>query len=61
MDGFVVDFADWAAVQAYQNHPDHKAVGAEPVAAAEGGMDGILVFDLPVTTTQGAQVQRLLA
>jgi len=48
MHGFVVDFADWAALQAYQDHPDHKALGAGLVAASEGGIDGILVFDLPV-------------
>jgi Stress responsive A/B Barrel Domain len=49
MHGFVVDFADWTALQAYQDHPDHKRLGAGLVAAAEGGIDGILVFDLPVT------------
>ncbi|MFM2390652.1 MAG: hypothetical protein RLZZ437_2207 [Pseudomonadota bacterium] len=54
MHGFVVDFADWAALQAYQDHPDHKALGAGLVRAAEGGIDGILVFDLPVTTAQSA-------
>lgn len=54
MHGFVVDFADWAALQAYQDHPEHKALGAGLVAAAEGGIDGILVFDLPVTTAQKA-------
>lgn len=54
MHGFVVDFADWAALQAYQDHPDHKALGAGLVAAAEGGLDGILVFDLPVTPAPGA-------
>jgi hypothetical protein len=48
MHGFVVDFADWAALQAYQDHPDHKRLGAGLVAAAEGGLDGILVLDLPV-------------
>lgn len=48
MHGFVADFADWAALQAYQEHPDHKRLGAGLVAAAEGGIDGILVFDLPV-------------
>jgi hypothetical protein len=50
MHGFVVDFADWAALQAYQDHPDHKRLGAGLVAAAQGGIDGILVFDLPVAT-----------
>jgi Stress responsive A/B Barrel Domain len=48
MHGFVVDFADWAALQAYQDHPDHKKLGAGLVAAAVGGIDGILVFDLAV-------------
>lgn len=45
--GFTVDFDDWEALAAYQDHPDHRALGAALVAAAEGGRDGILVFDLP--------------
>jgi hypothetical protein len=44
--GFTVDFDDWAALAAYQVHPDHQRVGAALVAHAEGGLDGILVFDL---------------
>lgn len=48
MHGFVVDFTDWDALQAYQDHPDHKALGAKLVAGAVGGIDGILVFDLPI-------------
>jgi Stress responsive A/B Barrel Domain len=47
LHGFTVDFADWDALAAYQDHPDHKRVGAALVAAAQGGIDGILVFDLP--------------
>jgi hypothetical protein len=47
LHGFTVDFADWDALAAYKAHPDHKRVGAALVAAAEGGLDGILVFDLP--------------
>jgi len=47
LHGFTVDFADWDALAAYQAHPDHKRVGAALVAAAQGGIDGILVFDLP--------------
>jgi hypothetical protein len=50
LHGFVVDFADWAALEAYQKHPDHERFGARLVAHAEGGLDGILVFDLPVQT-----------
>ena len=49
MHGFVADFADWATLAAYQDHPDHKRVGGALVANAIGGIDGILVFDLPVT------------
>ena len=48
MHGFIADFADWAALAAYQAHPEHKRVGAALVANALGGIDGILVFDLPV-------------
>ena len=48
MHGFVADFADWDALQIYQAHPLHKALGAKLVANAVGGLDGILVFDLPV-------------
>ena len=47
LHGFTVDFADWDALAAYQAHPDHKRAGAALVAAAQGGLDGILVFDLP--------------
>lgn len=49
MHGFVADFADWAALDAYQSHPDHQRLGARLVANAVGGKEGILVFDLPVT------------
>jgi Stress responsive A/B Barrel Domain len=48
LHGFVVDFADWETLAAYQAHPDHQAVGARLVANAVGGIDGILVFDLDV-------------
>jgi hypothetical protein len=49
MHGFVADFTDWAALEEYQNHPDHQRLGAKLVANAVGGKEGILVFDLPVT------------
>jgi Stress responsive A/B Barrel Domain len=48
LHGFVADFADWDALAAYQAHPDHRRVGAALVASAVEGLDGILVFDLPV-------------
>ncbi len=39
------DFTDEAARDAYLVHPRHQAVGAEIVAAAEGGLDGVTVVD----------------
>lgn len=46
MHGFCADFADWTALAAYQEDAGHKAFGSGLVAHAEGGIDGILVFDL---------------
>ncbi|WP_420334229.1 Dabb family protein [Roseibium sp.] len=47
MHGFVVDFEDWDALERYQTHPDHKALGGKLVANAIGGLDGMLVLDIP--------------
>lgn len=44
--GFLIDFADADARDAYLVHPWHQAVGAKIIAAAEGGAAGVLVFDL---------------
>ena len=52
MHGFVVDFADWTALQAYQDHPEHQALGAKLTAASVGGKEGILCFDLPVMSAE---------
>jgi hypothetical protein len=46
--GFVVDFTDAAARDAYLPHPAHQKAGAALVAIADGGVAGILVFDLQV-------------
>ena len=46
--GFIIDFADAAARDAYLVHPDHKAAGARMVAALEGGRADLIVFDLEV-------------
>ncbi|MFV0300924.1 MAG: Dabb family protein [Paracoccus sp. (in: a-proteobacteria)] len=48
MHGFTVDFADWQALADYQAHAEHRKVGDRIVAAAEGGMEGILVFDFQI-------------
>lgn len=54
LHGFTVDFESWDALAAYQEHPDHKRFGARLVAHAVGGLDGILVFDLPVAAAEGS-------
>lgn len=46
--GFIVDFENAAALEAYQKNEDHRRTGAKLVEATEGGLEGILVFDLPV-------------
>ncbi len=45
-DGFIVDFADSFARDAYLEDPGHRETAARLVAAAEGGTAGILVYDL---------------
>ncbi|MCB1458371.1 MAG: Dabb family protein [Nitratireductor sp.] len=48
MHGFVADFDDWAALEAYQNDPGHQVLGSKLVAKAQNGKDGILCFDIEV-------------
>lgn len=45
-DGFVVTFESADARDAYLVHPDHVAVGDRLVAACDGGLAGLMVFDL---------------
>ena len=45
-DGFIMDLADDAARDRYLVDPAHKAAGAKLVAALEGGVAGLMVFDL---------------
>jgi hypothetical protein len=47
-DGFIVDFADARARDAYLGDADHRMTGAKIVAAAEGGVQGVLVYDLEI-------------
>jgi Stress responsive A/B Barrel Domain len=42
---FTVDFADAAARDRYLADEDHARAGAALVAAADGGVEGILVLD----------------
>lgn len=43
--GFIIDFANEATRDAYLNDAEHQKIGAGIVAAAAGGIDGIVVFD----------------
>lgn len=45
-DGFTIDFRDAAARDAYLVHPDHQAAGGKLVSMLEGGVAGLVVFDL---------------
>jgi hypothetical protein len=47
-DGFVIDFRDAAARDAYLLHPDHQAAGARLVGALDEGIGGLIVFDIAV-------------
>jgi hypothetical protein len=47
-DGFTIDFADAAARDAYLVDAAHQAAGGRLVAALEGGVAGLLVFDIEV-------------
>lgn len=46
--GFVIDFDSWDALKTYANNEEHKALGGQLVENAVGGIDGILVLDIPV-------------
>ncbi|WP_018236036.1 Dabb family protein [Ensifer sp. BR816] len=47
-EGFIVDFADARARDAYLDDADHRTTGAKLVAAAEGGIQGIFVYELEI-------------
>ena len=46
--GFTMDFRDAAARDAYLIHPAHQAAGKRIVAALDGGVEGLIVFDLEI-------------
>ncbi|WP_426226788.1 Dabb family protein [Pararhizobium sp. DWP3-4] len=46
--GFIIDFADVAARDAYLAHPAHEKAGGRIVAATEGGIDGVFVYDFEI-------------
>lgn len=46
MHGFTIDFQTCDDLAAYADDAEHKRWGAEIVAHAEGGLDGVLVLDI---------------
>jgi hypothetical protein len=48
VDGFTMDFPDAAARDAYLADGKHQEAGKRLVAALEGGVKGLLVFDIEV-------------
>jgi hypothetical protein len=48
VDGFTMDFPNAAARDAYLVDSKHKEAGKRLVAALEGGVKGLLVFDIEV-------------
>lgn len=46
LDGFIVTFEDAVVRDYYLKHPDHLVVGERIVKATDGGLSGILVFDM---------------
>lgn len=46
--GFIIDFADAAARDAYISHPDHAKAAGRIVAATEGGVEGVFVYDFEI-------------
>jgi len=45
-DGYVIYFSDTAARDAYLSHPDLKAIESAFGALLNGGLKGLVVFDL---------------
>jgi len=48
MDGFTLHFDHEEARQNYLEDATHRAIGGDLVAMLEGGIDGLLVFDLEI-------------
>lgn len=46
LDGFVIGFDSPEARDRYLEDSEHKALGARLVAMIEGGVEGLLVFDM---------------
>lgn len=47
-DGFVASFASRGALALYADYPAHLALGSELVSMLQGGVEGLMVFDIEV-------------
>lgn len=45
-DGFMMDFASRNACFSYLAHPTHHAIGERLIEALDGGVQGLMVFDI---------------
>ena len=50
--GFIISFRDRKAHLSYEAHETHVEMGSRLVAACDGGVDGIVVFDLDVFASE---------
>ena len=48
LDGFIITFEDAVVRDYYLKHPDHVVVGDRIVKATDGGLSGVLVFDMEI-------------
>ncbi|MBC7313964.1 MAG: Dabb family protein [Rhizobium sp.] len=48
LDGFIITFEDAMVRDYYLKHPDHVVVGDRIVKATDGGLSGVLVFDMEI-------------
>lgn len=48
LDGFIVSFDSEDARDAYLTHPAHRAVSERIVTSTDGGLAGVLVYDMEV-------------
>ena len=58
-DGFMVDFTGVDARDAYLIDDKHQHAGAKLVEAAEGGVAGILVYDMNIAAAEQTPLQRV--
>ncbi|MBP1850299.1 Dabb family protein [Rhizobium halophytocola] len=48
LDGFSVTFTDADALDIFLSHPKHREINEHLLAVTDGGLSGMLVFDMEV-------------